>query len=276
MNEPNTPIALVPGDDALLRSVAQHVAGLPNVAVFESANALLWQARRAAPHVVVAALALPDMGGEDLLDILPLLSPAVRIVLCGDGTPELAHSLRTTGGRLVLNTAAPEARLDQIYLAIGIAPPTPETTVAPAPSHDSIPSCRRGARIISVGQRTAIKQLLSGLMREAGAQFVLLSDAVGMPLIELGEPPPLKIATLGPLLAPAFFTAAEFARQLEEDAPQSFYLYEGLRFNVYAFTIAGSAILTLVVDQTRHSGKPAPVWAITKQVGSHLQKLLNS
>jgi len=260
----------------LLRSVAQHVAGRHNVAVFESANALLWQARRAAPQVVVAALALPDMGGEDLLGILPLLSPAVRIVLCGDGTPELAHSLRTTGGRLVLNTATPEARLAQIYLAIGIAPPDPETPVAPVPSHDSIPSRRRGARMLTVRQRTASEQLLRGLLREAGAQFVLLSDAVGMPLIELGEPPPLKIATLGPLLAPAFFTTAEFARQLEEDAPRSFYLYEGLRFNIYAFNIADSAILTLVVDQTRYLGKPAPIWAITKQVGSHLQKLLDS
>lgn len=130
--------------------------------------------------------------------------------------------------------------------------------------------------MLTVRQRTAIEQLLRGVIREAGAQFVLLSDTVGMPLIELGEPPPLKVATLGPLLAPAFFTTAEFARQLEEDAPRSFYLYEGLRFNVYAFNIAGSAILTLVVDQTRHSDKPVPVWAIIKRVGSHLQKLLDS
>jgi predicted regulator of Ras-like GTPase activity (Roadblock/LC7/MglB family) len=266
-------LAIIPGDDSLLKAVAEAIPQQTKIAVFDTANALLWHARRTRVDVVVFPLALPDMGGGDLVDILPLLLPSVRMVLCGDGPPELAHRLSTLGGQLVLGTAAPETRREQIYRALGLAPPP---SLSPAVVERSSRSPQQGNRELAALPRATMRRLLALLLRESGARFVLLSDSAGMPIVELGDSTPLKSASLGPLLAPVMFTGSEFAHQLGDGGPRSLFLYEGERHNVYVTNVGNVGLLILVVEQADSARPPAPIRALLRRVADLLLERLLS
>jgi predicted regulator of Ras-like GTPase activity (Roadblock/LC7/MglB family) len=119
-----------------------------------------------------------------------------------------------------------------------------------------------------------IQDLLQQLYQDTGANCLLLSDTVGMPLLGMGKVDGLRSDLVGPLLAPGFYVTGEFARQLDDRSPQALYLYEGARHNIYALNVDQRYLLTLVVDTTQHSGVPAPIWALAKRAIRRMQKIL--
>jgi hypothetical protein len=267
-------LLIAAGDNAVLQRLAQQLDSRPGLLTFASANSLLWHARRSPPQVVVASTNLPDIGGRDLLDILPVLCPGVRIVLCGVDQPDLASALQALGGQFVPLTNAPDQTLRQIYQALNIEQPAiPDEPAARSLVPEPVWS---SSAALSIRHRALLQQILQQLLEETAADILLLSDTVGMPLLRLGELAGLRTDVTGPLLAPAFYATGEFARQLADHAPQALYLYEGSRHNLYAFNVDERYLLVLAIDKTRHTGAPAPVWALAKRAIRRLQQALSS
>src|SRR3954447_6986856 len=107
-------LLIAAGENAVLQHLAQQLDGRAGLSTFASANSLLWHARRFPPQVVVASTNLPDIAGSDLVDILPILCPGVRIILCGVDNPELARALQALGGQFVPLTSTPDQNLRQV------------------------------------------------------------------------------------------------------------------------------------------------------------------
>jgi hypothetical protein len=263
------------GENAVLRRLVQQLEGSAGLSSFETANALLWHARRFPPQTVVASDDLPDIGGADLLDILPILCPETRIVLCGADDPALERALQAIGGQFVPLTSTPDQNLRQLYQALNIEQPA---TLDVADTGASYPEPSwSGSAALSANQMSLLQPILQGLRRETAADMLLLTDTVGMPLFRLGEIDGLRTDVTGPLLAPAFYATGEFARQLADGAPQALYLYEGARHNLYAFNVDQRYLLALAIDRQRHAGVPAPpIWALAKRAIRRLQQALTS
>jgi DNA-binding NarL/FixJ family response regulator len=262
------------GEDAILQRLARQLDGYARLATFETANGLLWHARRFPPQTIVASANLPDIAGGDLLDILSILCPRARVILCGTDDPDLAQSLQALGGQFVPITSMPDLTLRQLYQVLNIEQPVPldiSALYALVPEQSWSTSAALSARQLSL-----LHVILEHVLRETAADIVLFSDIVGMPLICLGEMAGLRTEIMGPLLAPAFYAGGEFARQLGDQAPQAFYLYEGDRYNIYAFDVDRHYLLALAVDKAHHTGAPAPVWARAKQAIQRLRQVLRT
>jgi DNA-binding NarL/FixJ family response regulator len=267
-------LLIAAGDNAVLQRLTQQLAGRPGLEVFATANSLLWHARRFPPQLVVASTNLPDIGGSDLLDILSVLCPLARLVLCGVDDPGLARAVLASKGQFVPLTSTPDQNLRQIYQALNIEPPALPEEPLEAPSYPE-PGWSTSAAL-SPRQMAVLKQILQQLLWDTAAGFVLLSDTVGMPLLRLGDIAGLRADVTAPLLAPAFYATGEFARQLADRSSQALYLYEGARHNIYAFTIDQRYLLILAIDRTQHAGAPAPIWALAKRAIRHIQQALDT
>lgn len=264
-------LLIAAGENAVLQRLAQQLDG-PGLSIFASANSLLWHARRFPAQVVVASANLPDIGGHDLLDILPILCPGVRIVLCGSDDPVLARALQALGGQFVPLTNSSDQNLRQLYQVLNIEQPAildeqDAQSLYPEPGWS-------GSAALTMRQMGMLQQILQRLLRETAADSLFFGDTVGMPLLHLGQMPGLRTDITGPLLAPAFYATGEFARQLADQAPQAMYLYEGARHTIYAFNVDQRYLLVLALDKAHHLGAPAPVWALAKRAIRRIQQAL--
>ncbi|GAC1386248.1 MAG: response regulator [Herpetosiphon sp.] len=406
-------IMIVPGHNPVLQRMAQHLADYHNVTVFASANALLWEVRHRPPEVVLADVALADMSGAELVEILSNLSPSSKVVLAGPSAPALVQAVTAAKAQLLVPTGNMDHDLWTGYRALGIAPPPPRGTgglgeaqprlggqnvasapaarggavpppvsnsagtvaavsnaasgsgtavdpVPPAPLRqkagvdEAVPQATRGplpvaneragqpvsgaggagdersaapkaaaaappvvqrpipasvaqatpsgggrpkgsapqrgamgrgdggdplmARpgpmVIRPPQMTAITSVLEGLAGEVGAQSVVMTDTVGMVLLQVGEVSALMLQVVGPLLATSFSTATELSRQLREQDCNSMYLHEGTRFDIYAFNVGYRFLLTLVFDKQAGPSKLGSVWVYAKRATRQLMTIL--
>ncbi len=110
-----------------------------------------------------------------------------------------------------------------------------------------------------------IQNLLATLAEETKAECILLSDSVGMRLLEVGTPPPAFAPIVEPLLATSFSTAGQLARQLREPEARSLYMHEGVHYDIYAFNVGQRFILTLVFDKKVNPGQIGTVWVYAKR-----------
>ncbi len=132
----------------------------------------------------------------------------------------------------------------------------------------------RGAQVIQPQQMAILQSLLSGLIADTNAQCVLVSDTVGMRLMEAGTVPLDFGMGIEPLLATSFSTAGQLARQLKEPEARSLYMHEGVRYDIYVFNIGQRYILTLVFDKSINAGQLGSVWVYTKRVIRQLEGAL--
>ncbi|GAC1646570.1 MAG: hypothetical protein NVS4B8_18820 [Herpetosiphon sp.] len=133
---------------------------------------------------------------------------------------------------------------------------------------------RPGPMVIRPPQMTAITSVLEGLAGEVGAQSVVMTDTVGMVLLQVGEVSALMLQVVGPLLATSFSTATELSRQLREQDCNSMYLHEGTRFDIYAFNVGYRFLLTLVFDKQAGPSKLGSVWVYAKRATRQLMTIL--
>lgn len=119
-----------------------------------------------------------------------------------------------------------------------------------------------------------IRKLLEKLAADISAISVLLSDMSGMRLLEIGAAPQAFGPAVEPLLATAFSTAAQIARQLKEQESRTLFLQEGARYDIYVFNVGQRFILTLIFDKNVNAGKLGTVWIYAKQATRHLQATL--
>lgn len=131
-------IVIVPGNNAVLQRLAQQLTPFSEVTVLPSANAMLWRARQEPPTVVVADVALDDMTGAEIVEILPNLAPSARLILCGPRNAELDRVVQGTTVEIVTPDANSAQALWAIYKLLGIAPPPPRPATNPLnPSRSS-------------------------------------------------------------------------------------------------------------------------------------------
>lgn len=315
---------IVPGTNPVLMYVARQLEGTPQVQVVSSANAALWQVRRSAPRVIVADTQLKDIRGADLIEILALIEPNVRIILCGPEDEALARAVEARGGTMVVQRGNGETALRQVFQLLGIAPPTrsptgplvrpsrsgqPAAPVVPSASQRPIAGAvasspaptgpltgetsrrppepgsarvtqpdawvpRGGSQVIRPQQVTLIQTLLVSLAAETSAGCVLLGDAAGMRLVEVGAVPPAFGPVVEPLLATSFSTAGQLARLLKEPEARSLYMHEGVHYDIYAFNVGQSFILTIVFDKQVNPGQIGAVWVYAKRVIRQLETIL--
>jgi DNA-binding NarL/FixJ family response regulator len=138
-------LLIVPGENAVLRSLPEQLAPDVETMVLDSANDALWEVRSAPPQAIVADLDLPGMSGLDLAEILPNFNVPTRVVLWSRAdAPDAAQQASSVGvHRFLSGEVAPHELHAVLYDALGREEaqldPAPNPPVEAAPSAASEP-----------------------------------------------------------------------------------------------------------------------------------------
>lgn len=116
-------ILVVPGNNAVLRTIARQLDQHDDVLTLATANDALWQARRRPPRLILTDANLPDMSGADLAELAPNFAPGARVIVCGAGAPDLVAKVTGTGATWLPLSGRTEDDLRSVYAALGLQPP---------------------------------------------------------------------------------------------------------------------------------------------------------
>jgi len=150
--------------------------------------------------------------------------------------------------------------------------PKAEPKAEPAPE---LPGRRgSGTLVVTTENNSAILKIMSQLVKELGAQSVMLTDRAGMVLVDVGVTDNLLKRSVLPLLSMSFSTAGEVARQLQEEDPFSVYIHDGLNYDLYCFDVAQRFLLVLVFNKKVASSPLGAVWINAKRAIRELRDSL--
>jgi DNA-binding NarL/FixJ family response regulator len=136
-------LIIVPGENAVLRSLPEHLAEDVETMVLDSANDALWEVRSAPPEVIVADVDLPGMSGLDLAEILPNFGVPTKVVLWSRAaTPDMAQQASSAGVHRFLSGNIPTEELrDELYAVLGHATASePPVEVAVEEARPEVPA----------------------------------------------------------------------------------------------------------------------------------------
>ncbi len=130
-------ILVVPGNNAVLRTIARHLEQREDVLMLATANDALWQARRQPPALILTDANLPDMSGADLAELAPNFAPGARVIVCGAGTSDLAAKVTATGATWLPLSGRDEDDRRAVYAVLGLHAPEPALLRAPEAALDA-------------------------------------------------------------------------------------------------------------------------------------------
>jgi DNA-binding NarL/FixJ family response regulator len=144
-------LIIVPGENAVLRSLPEHLAEDVETMVLDSANDALLEVRSAPPEAIVADVDLPGMSGFDLAEILPNFGVTTKVVLWSRAeSADLAQQASSAGVHRFLSGDIPADELRETLYdvlrsgapepAAPEAAPAPEPEPAPEPAPEAAPA----------------------------------------------------------------------------------------------------------------------------------------
>ena len=226
-----------------------------SVSHVESGEAALVEMARQPYELMVTDLRMPGMSGIDLLGRVRELAPDTRtILITAYGSDEVESASRRLQAARYFSKPFPiEEFTAAVQDVLG-----DRSAEAPALNRDRL------ERII---------QRLSDLRFEVGAQCILLADATGRLLGEVGPTDGLAPATLAELMGGGFASLFQVARHLHEGHAFNLTYHEGVRYDIYAANVSDRLFLTLVFDRRQGASRIGMVWLYTKRA---IQDLLDT
>jgi len=129
------------------------------------------------------------------------------------------------------------------------------------------------ATVLDKDRLDRMAQRLGDLRFEVGAQCILLADARGQLMAEVGLTDGLSSQTLTELMGGTFAGLFRVARHLHEGHAFNLTYHEGVRYDIYAANVGDHFFLTLVFDRRQGASRIGMVWLYTKRA---IQDLLDA
>jgi hypothetical protein len=129
--------------------------------------------------------------------------------------------------------------------------------------------------VLTVDNLTPIRNRLTELQQEVGAQCILLTDPNGMVLTEIGRTEGIPTMILLPMLSTSFSAAGQISQMLRESESSALYMQEGTYFDLYCFDVLRSYMLVLVFDKAASATKIGTVWVYAKRAIRDVQDNLS-
>lgn len=249
----------------VLASGLRRSSGHYQVETATSGEEALEKIRQQSYDVVVTDYKMPGISGLDLAREIRRISPATAVVLMtAYGTSELRASVHEIGVEY-LDKPFPIDRLRELVRQLTHPPPSP-----PARGLEPV------ILIPSDAQIEAFTQCLADLRAETGAHCILLADAVGNVIAEVGLIQGVDVHVLLSLMSGGFATAFEMARRLGQHQALSLNYLEGERYDVYSANVGDNLFLAIFYNRVVQPSRIGTVWLYTKRAIQRLRDIAAS
>ncbi|NOK62100.1 MAG: response regulator [Chloroflexi bacterium AL-W] len=152
--------------------------------------------------------------------------------------------------------------------------PDSKTPWPPQPTRKSTGRRSTGSIVLTADNITPIRNRMSELLDDVGAQCILLTDRAGMVLTEVGKTAELPTIILLPLLSTSFSTAGQISQVLQETESSALYMQEGSHYDLYCFDVLQRYMLVLIFDKVASATKIGTVWVYAKRAIRNMQDML--
>jgi len=205
--------------------------------------------------VVVTDYVMKEITGVDLARAVRRISPETPVILMtAYGTKRLRATTESLGF---------DGYLDKPFTVQKIRGIVEQMIHTPRP----VPA----EPVEEIAPPEGVEEHLKALQANAHARCVLLLRSNGYPAQVVGESRGLNIPNISALVAANFMSAAELSTLLGNQQAFHSNFLEGENYNVYAYDVNDTFLLTVVFDADR---KPGVVWFYTKQTAMVLSPLL--
>ncbi len=122
---------------------------------------------------------------------------------------------------------------------------------------DALKYTQEGADAYRTGERVAppsVTVLLQNLRIDTGARCILLLSDGGYPIEMAGDADGLDVSSISALVAANFLATAELARLLGDTSVFKASYQEGPDYNIYAYRVNESALITIIFGAESKSG----------------------
>jgi CheY-like chemotaxis protein len=219
----------------------------------ESGEAALAEITRQPFALVVTDLRMPGLSGLDLLHRMNDVAPGTRaILITAYGNDEVEGESRRLNAAYYFTKPF---QIDEFTAAV-------ENVLG-----DSVE--------LSGDSLERVTQRLGDLRFEVGAQCILLADAGGRLLAQIGPADGISPDHLTELVSGGFASLFDIARHLHEGHAYNLSYHEGVRYDIYAANVGDTLFLTLIFDRRQGASRIGMVWLYTKRAIQDLLDLIS-
>lgn len=261
-------ILLIDDDSVVVRVLSDGLRKLGSDYVVETAGSgeeALTKIQQHPYDVVITDYRMPGISGLDLAREIRQRSPTTAVVLMtAYGTSELRASAQGLGIEYI-DKPFPVNRLREIVKRLTHPPPfRPMQGLEPV------------VLLPSEAQIEAFTRCLSELRAEIDAHFILLADALGHVIADVGFIQNVDVHILLSLMSGSFATAFEMARHLGQPQALSLNYLEGERYDVYSANVGDHLFLAIFYNKAIQPSRIGTVWLYTKRAIQRLQEIAAS
>jgi DNA-binding response OmpR family regulator len=208
--------------------------------------------------LVVTDLRMPGLSGLDLLTRVRRDQPQLpTILITAYGSDEVAAASRR------LQTSRYLTKPFQI-----------EEFVRTVQEVLAQPPAERSPGTLTSKKLECLTQRLQDLRLEANVDSVLLADAAGQLLAEIGTTEGVEAAEMIEPLRSCFKVPAAIAQQWHEERPFNLLYHEGVRFDLCASNVSANLFVVMVFDRRQGPTRIGVVWLYLKRAILDLQNML--
>jgi len=208
--------------------------------------------------LIITDFRMPDIDGLELIEWVRAHHPQTRLILMtAYGNDRLeAEARRLEVYRYITKPFQIEELVTGVRQALG------ETDASPK------------VYPLTDAQIETITKCLTDLHLEIGAQCIILADAVGQSINQVGTAKGLDIPTILSLAESGLATTFEMAKHLQEKG-HTFNLnyYEGAAYHIYSANVGNNLILTVILDKRACPSHIGMVWLCTKRTINRLLEI---
>ncbi len=210
--------------------------------------------------VIVTDYQMADMNGLELLEAIRVIQPSSKVIMItayGTGNLE-AEARRLKAYEYLTKPLEISAFREVIQSAL-----------------DDMALTLPGIVIMSDKRYREALQQLEQLLLDVGARCLLLADAGGRVMAQLGDSTDLPVEEIVTLLGGGISTIIEVGRSLDNNPDAVSLTYrEGDREDLYVVNVGQQILLVLVVDRTAYSSRLGSVWYYAKQTAVSLRPII--
>lgn len=255
-------VLIVDDEESLTYFLGENLAGLSlgyEVETARSGKEALAKISQQPFDLVITDFLMPDLDGLELIEQVRARHPQTHLILM------------TAYGN---DRVEAEARRLEVYRYITKPFQIEELVTAVRQALGETIASLEGSHTLTEAQLEAITKCLTNLRFEVGAQCIILADAMGQLVNQVGTPEELDVPTIVSLAGGSFATTLEMTRHLQEKG-QTFNLnyHEGAAYHIYSANVGNNLVLTVIFDRRASPSRIGTVWLYTKQAIKRLLEI---
>ena len=208
--------------------------------------------------VVVTDYHMAEMNGLELLEAIREIQPETKVIMItAYSTNELeAEARRLKAYEYLTKPLEIDSFREVVQSAL-----------------DDIAISRPGILILSENRYRKAVTLLEQLQMDVGARCIMLADAGGRIIANVGDEGDLALDQIVPLMGGGISTLIEVGRTLDGNPDATTLTYrEGDRENLYIINVGQQILLILVIDHASYSSRLGSVWYFARQTAVNLRQ----